>query len=77
MYSTCSIAPEENERVVQWALDNVKGISLEQPWEDIGVPGYLTYGKYEFSDEMLKVRRLFTHIHDTPGFFYALFRKDA
>ena len=75
MYSTCSIAPEENEFVIQKALDshsNIEILSIDDEW---GLPGYINVLGMELSGEMLKTRRLLPHIHNTIGFFYSLLRK--
>jgi 16S rRNA C967 or C1407 C5-methylase (RsmB/RsmF family) len=75
MYSTCSIAPEENEFVVQNALNsfsNIEIISNDDVW---AMPGYINVFGIDLSDELLKARRLFPHIHNTIGFFYCLLRK--
>ena len=75
MYSTCSIAPEENEFVIQKALDsnsNIEIISIDDEW---GLPGYINVFGMDLSEELLKSRRLLPHIHNTIGFFYCLLRK--
>jgi len=30
VYSTCTMAPEENEEVISWALDNLEGLSVQE-----------------------------------------------
>ena len=75
MYSTCSIAPEENEFVIQKALDsnsNIEILSMDDEW---GLPGYINVLGMDLSEDLLKARRLFPHIHNTIGFFYCLLRK--
>lgn len=75
MYSTCSIAPEENEFVVQKALDSFPNIEIATFEDDWGFPGYITVFGESLSGELLKARRLFPHIHNTIGFFYCLLHK--
>ncbi len=68
VYSTCSLTPEENEMVVQWALDNYD-VELEKiRW---GEPALLGVGDIEFSKEMRKARRFYPHKHGCSGFFVA------
>ncbi|TFG20157.1 MAG: RsmB/NOP family class I SAM-dependent RNA methyltransferase [Promethearchaeota archaeon] len=75
MYSTCSIAPEENEFVVQKALDSHSNIEIASIDDDWGLPGYINVFGMDLSEDLLKARRLFPHIHNTIGFFYCLLRK--
>jgi tRNA (cytosine40_48-C5)-methyltransferase len=75
MYSTCSIAPEENEFVIQKALDSFNNIEIVPIEDDWALPGYINVFGMQFSEELLKARRLFPHIHNTIGFFYCLLRK--
>ncbi|MDI3501929.1 MAG: tRNA (cytosine40 48-C5)-methyltransferase [Archaeoglobi archaeon] len=68
VYSTCSFAPEENELVVQYAIEK-HGMRLEEiPY---GEPALVEAGKMKFSEEMRKARRFYPHIHGTQGFFVA------
>lgn len=78
LYTTCSLEPEENEFVVQWALDNfdiklldinikVNGISLEKGYIDI-------FGR-KLSNEILSCKRTFPHVHNTNGLFMAKISK--
>jgi NOL1/NOP2/sun family putative RNA methylase len=71
VYSTCSLAPEENEMVVQYVIDNYP-VRLEEV--SYGSPALLKAGKYEFSRQMKKAKRFFPHIHKTSGFFVARIR---
>ncbi len=75
MYSTCSIAPEENEFVIQKALDSYNNLEILPVNDDWGLPGYINVFGMELSEDLLKARRLLPHIHNTIGFFYCLLRK--
>jgi|Deesub1362B_J571_1020462.scaffolds.fasta_scaffold00058_18 NOL1/NOP2/sun family putative RNA methylase len=68
VYSTCSLAPEENELVVQYALEK-HSLRLEKI--EYGFPALKKAGEIEFSDELKKARRFYPHIHQTQGFFVA------
>lgn len=65
IYSTCTILPPENEFNVVWAIKRFK-LQL------IGQPVY-----YGLSIKIASsyVQKFLPHLHDTPGFFIALFRK--
>lgn len=73
VYSTCSFLPEENEFIVQHAIDNL-GMRLEN----------LSYGEEAFtscygiklSKDMKRAKRFYPHIHGTQGFFIAKLRKE-
>ncbi len=74
VYSTCSLAPEENEYVVQYALDNFD-IELLPVSLKIGRPGYTSIFGRELSGELEKTRRIFPHERNTEGFYIAKIRK--
>ena len=78
LYTTCSLEPEENEFVIQWALDNfdikllkidsdVNGIPLENGFTEI-------FGR-KLSDEISLCKRTLPHVHDTNGLFMAKITK--
>jgi len=78
LYTTCSLEPEENEFVIQWALDNfdiklknidtnINGIPLEKGFTEI-------FGR-KLSDEILACKRSLPHIHNTNGLFMAKITK--
>ena len=74
VYSTCSILVEENECVVQYALEkrNIKIISTGIPF---GMPGYKNFGEIKFHPNMIECRRFFPHIHNIDGFFVCKIQK--
>ena len=76
VYSTCTFAPEENEKVCAYLLDNFK-VELVKP-ENLGA---LSEGVTEWSGsnhDMTKTRRVFPHRQNGEGHFVAPFRsKDA
>ena len=78
IYSTCSIAPEENEAVVHELLENNDHASLESiHFEGLNTsPIILEYGKEVFSQEIKKCTRIWPQDNDTEGFFIAKIRKE-
>ncbi len=77
IYSTCTFAPEENEEVVQYLLQNRQGVEIEK----ITLNGFklssgiLEWGKQKFDPEIRKTCRVWPHHNDTDGFFVAKIRK--
>ncbi len=75
-YSTCTLTPEENESVVDYALRNFP-VELEE----IELPGLKTrpgltrFDGEEYSPEMRKAVRLYPFENQTEGFFIARLRK--
>ncbi|MEM2784672.1 MAG: tRNA methyltransferase, partial [Candidatus Pacearchaeota archaeon] len=75
VYSTCTFEPEENEEVVQFALDNFS-VRLESFSLPLKSRHAITEwrGK-KFSEEIKKCKRIWPHDNDTEGFFVAKLRK--
>ena len=77
VYSTCTLAPEENELVVDTLLRERKDARLEK----VSVPGFrlspavMEWNGTKFSEEVAKVARVWPHHNDTDGFFLAMVRK--
>jgi NOL1/NOP2/sun family putative RNA methylase len=71
VYSTCTFAPEENEAVLQYALDRTdcRLVEYELPLEH--VPGLVEWDDETFDDSMRKAKRIYPHHNDTGGFFCA------
>lgn len=74
VYSTCTFAPEENEKIAAYLID--MGMEIcDMPELDM-----LCEGKTEWSGtgyDMSKTRRIFPHCQKGEGHFAALFRKIA
>ncbi|RMF57818.1 MAG: RsmB/NOP family class I SAM-dependent RNA methyltransferase, partial [Calditrichaeota bacterium] len=82
VYSTCTYAPEENEMVVQAALDSLEpGIRAEiLPAEVPGLvtsPGLNKWQGRSFRKDMVHAIRIYPHQNDTGGFFIAVLEKVA
>ncbi len=68
VYSTCSIGPEEDELVVNYAIEAL-GMKAEKIYNVPGDEGITTYLSYKFSPEVKNCIRLYPHKHGTEGFF--------
>jgi len=78
LYTTCSLEPEENEFVIQWALDNFNIKLLKIDSNISGVPlenGFTEIFGRKLSDEISLCKRTLPHIHDTNGLFIAKITK--
>ncbi len=73
VYSTCSLEPEEDELVIQSALDTQK-VHLESI-SCIGDPGLTVFQNFRFDPSMKLCRRIWPFKHQTIGFFMARLRK--
>lgn len=77
VYSTCTFAPEENEMVLNWALETygealeIEDISLALPSTMRGLP---TWGNLKFHPSVIKSLRVLPNA-DLEGFFVALLKK--
>jgi NOL1/NOP2/sun family putative RNA methylase len=75
VYSTCTFSPEENEEVIQFALENFP-VELEE--FDLPLktrPGLGSWRNKSFNPEIKKCHRIYPHDNDTEGFFVAKLRK--
>lgn len=76
VYSTCTISPEENEGVVNWALSRFEDVSLDTisfPMKG-AVKGLLSWNNKDFDRNLTKTRRILPS-ELTEGFYMAKFRK--
>lgn len=76
-YSTCSIAPEENEYVLSKILQARSDIEIIPPPVTLFnySPWITRFGDIEFPKEFEKCIRLWPHVHGTFGFTTCLLRK--
>ncbi|QFU83630.1 RsmB/NOP family class I SAM-dependent RNA methyltransferase [Natronorubrum aibiense] len=71
VYSTCTFAPEENEAVVQHALDTESCRVVDF---DLGLehsPGLSEWDGETFDSSLERAARIYPHQNDTGGFFVA------
>lgn len=79
VYSTCSIAPEENEILIQWLIDNypveIQDIHLkEKLFCDDGI---VQYNGHMLNQRLSRAVRLYPHKHKMEGFFVIKLKKIA
>jgi NOL1/NOP2/sun family putative RNA methylase len=75
LYSTCSIAPDENEIVIHDVLEKKSDFVIVKITESYGIDGLgQVYGKTLRKGLELS-QRLYPHIHDTIGFFICLIKR--
>jgi len=75
IYSTCTLAPEENEKIVEYLVEN-----FDVEIEDINLPlkyrkGICEWKGEVFDEKIEKCLRLYPQDNDTDGFFVAKIRK--
>ncbi len=71
VYSTCSLAPEENEFVINSLLDKFD-ITVESI--NFGIDSLLQFGNKIMDNSIKFTKRFYPHIHNTNGFFIAKLR---
>ncbi|KAI9800439.1 MAG: rRNA (cytosine-C5-)-methyltransferase nop2 [Piccolia ochrophora] len=77
VYSTCSVAVEENEAVVAYALRKRPNVRLIDTGLSFGVEGFASYRGKHFGEVMKLTRRYYPHTYNIDGFFVAKFRKTS
>ncbi|MFW9793691.1 MAG: RsmB/NOP family class I SAM-dependent RNA methyltransferase [Candidatus Thorarchaeota archaeon] len=75
VYSTCSIAPEENEYIVDDILKRYPEMEVVDIPIDFGIPGYSEPYGVRLNESLKQARRFLPHLHGTEGFFICKMRK--
>lgn len=77
VYSTCSVAVDENEAVVDYALRKRPNVKLVDTELQIGKEGFTSHRGKNFSPKLSLTRRYYPHTYNVDGFFVAKFKKIA
>ncbi|OWB82092.1 hypothetical protein B5S33_g714 [[Candida] boidinii] len=77
VYSTCSVAVDENESVVDYALRKRPNVKLVDAGLTIGKEGFTSYRGKHFNPTLNLTRRYYPHTYNVDGFFVAKFKKIA
>ena len=75
VYSTCSVAVEEDEAVVDYALRKRPNVKLVESGLLIGKEGFTSYRGKNFHPSVKLTRRYYPHTYNVDGFFVAKFQK--
>jgi NOL1/NOP2/sun family putative RNA methylase len=78
VYSTCSLEPEEDEMIIDWALTHLP-VEIEPVEFSVnGIPAVRAFSQpfgKELHEDIQLCRRTVPHIHDCNGMFVAKLRK--
>ncbi|ERS95050.1 ribosomal RNA small subunit methyltransferase B [Sporothrix schenckii ATCC 58251] len=77
VYSTCSVAVEENEAVVAYALKRRPNVRLVETGLPFGKEGFTSFMGKSFDPSIKQTRRFYPHHQNVDGFFVAKFKKFA
>jgi 16S rRNA (cytosine1407-C5)-methyltransferase len=78
VYSTCTLAPEEDEAVLQTLLERFPGVGRVENVHrlfPVPAPALSSYGGKIFEPQVQQAVRLWPHLYDTSGFFAAMITK--
>ncbi|TFG18323.1 MAG: RsmB/NOP family class I SAM-dependent RNA methyltransferase [Promethearchaeota archaeon] len=75
LYSTCSIAPEENELVVNEVLNELKDFSIAKISKGYGANGLNKVFGLKLRDDLRFSQRFYPHLQDTIGFYLCVIQK--
>jgi NOL1/NOP2/sun family putative RNA methylase len=71
VYSTCTFAPEENEAVLQYAIESCDCRLVDYDLDLEHSPGVTEWNGETYDESMRRAKRIYPHHNDTGGFFCA------
>ena len=76
VYATCSFAPEENEEIIDFALQQ-SPIRIIKTGLPVGAPGFTSPFNKELDPSLRLAKRFYPHQHQMEGFFICKLEKLA
>lgn len=76
LYCTCSIAPEENELVVDEVLNKSNNFKIVEISKNYGVKGLTNIFGVNLLEDLMFSQHLYPHLHNTIGFYFCLIKKE-
>jgi NOL1/NOP2/sun family putative RNA methylase len=76
VYSTCSFAPEENEQIIDYALQKCP-LRVTEPGVPVGDPAFTAPFGQTVDRSLVHARRFYPYKHGTEGFFICRLEKTA
>ncbi|MFH1249312.1 MAG: RsmB/NOP family class I SAM-dependent RNA methyltransferase [archaeon] len=77
IYSTCTLAPEENEEVIEFLLENFNASVQELSLPIKSRPGITQWQSQNLREEIKKCHRIYPQDNNSEGFFIAKLKKNG
>jgi 25S rRNA (cytosine2870-C5)-methyltransferase len=75
VYSTCSVLVNENEDIVNYLLKKRPSASVRPCDVDVGRDGLTEFTGRDYHPDLKYTRRVYPHVHNMDGFYYAKIKK--